>query len=185
MPKSNKGAEKRKRNPKAAGKLGEAVRSIKTTEDFERALIERAQGDDAEAAEAGREILYSIALAIDAGRFDSLLFPFLADCLMQFAQDGKPLEQALWVVPNLNKGGTKRKYVGIELAAVDILLRKHVGLGKDAAIYWIEQKENIGASASTVRRARAKYDLMESFSRDDLLHFSDSLRSKVAKALSQ
>jgi hypothetical protein len=48
------------------------------TDCFERELIKPAlRGEE----EAGREILLMIALAIDAGRFDSPLFPFLADCL--------------------------------------------------------------------------------------------------------
>src|SRR5690349_11064039 len=93
-------------------------------EQFERKLIRRAKKGD---AEAGREILLEIALAIDAGRFQSPLFPFLADCLFLFANDHVPLERALCVEAEKNLGGAPRKYQEIELAAVDILLRDHAG----------------------------------------------------------
>ena len=162
---------------------------MNVTEQFERDLIKDAKGGD---AEAGRELLYSIALAIDGGRFDSLLFPFLADCLMQFVQDDKPLEQALCVKQD-KKQGRPQKYDKTELAAVDILLRDYSPRGPEDAIEWIDT--NIGADRRTVQRIRGEYDsrynkltdgpLMESLPRDILLHLSGSLRRTVAGALSQ
>ena len=162
---------------------------MNVTEQFERDLIKEAKGGD---AEAGREILFSIALAIDAGRFDSLLFPFLADCLMQFAQDGKPLEQALWVKQGKKKG-RPIKYNETELAAVDILLRDYHGLSSSSTIYLI--KGRIGADKKLVKSVRKKFDsryntltdgpLMESLPRDILLHLSGSLRRKFVEILSQ
>ena len=159
------------------------------TEQFERQLIKHAQRGD---EEAGREILYTIALAIDAGRFDSPLFPFLADCLILFARDGVPLERALCVERDRNPGGKPSKYDSTELAAVDILLRDHAGFSPEQAVTWI--KENIGADRRTVQKRRPDYDgrynpgsgpLMESLDRETLLHRSGSLRKTVAQALSQ
>src|SRR6476620_7270724 len=96
---------------------------------FERELIKRAlQGD----AEAGREILHKIALAIDSGRFDSPLFPFLAERLFEFVRDGVPLERALRV-KSKSTGGAPLKYQPNELAAVDLILRDHAGFSPDLA----------------------------------------------------
>ena len=72
---------------------------------FKSELIKRAQQGD---AEAGREILKEIVLAIDANRFDPLLFPFLAECLGLFLQDGIQLDRAL-CVEAVDQGGRPPK----------------------------------------------------------------------------
>lgn len=156
------------------------------TEDFERELIERAQCGD---ADAGREALYSAALALDAQRLDSPLIPFLAECLHEYI-DGVPLARALCVEKD-NTGGRPPKYDKDEIAAVDILLRDYGGYSPEDAIAWID--EYIGADRRTVQRIREAYDsrhnptadypLMESVNRDGLLHLSGSLRNTIADAL--
>src|SRR6476660_3024093 len=117
---------------------------------FERELIKRARQGD---AEAGREILHKIALAIDSGRFDSPLFPFLAERLVEFLQ-GVPLEPAL-CVDNKSIGGAPLKYQPNELAAVDLILRDHAGFSPDLATSWIE--DQIGADRRAVQRLRKSY----------------------------
>ena len=149
------------------------------TDQFEKELIERARAGD---EDAGREILYTLALAIDAGRFDSPLFPFLAECLLLFARDGVPLERALCVEKEPSRGGRPLEHDS-ELAAVDILLRKHGGFTPEQALDWIEQ--SIGASRSTVRRLRVTYTPMQALERNLLLRLTGSLQVKAAEALHQ
>lgn len=185
MPKSySQRAGRRKRNPKAAGKP-----SMNPTEKFERDFIKLAKKGE---ADAGREILISIALAIVAGRFNSLFFPFLADCLKEF-EDGVPLERAL-CVEQVKKRGRSRKHDQIEMAAADILLRDYADLRPAEARKWLEGI--LGTDQNKLlSEIRNEYDgreneytdkpLMESLSRNDLLHLSGSLRSAVAKKLSQ
>jgi hypothetical protein len=156
---------------------------------FKRQLIARAQRGD---AEAGCEILREIALAIDAGGFDPILFPFHAECLWLFMQ-GAPLDKAL-CVKGEDQGGRPRKYDELELAAVDILLRDHAKLSVEDANAWIG--ERIGTDRTTVQRVRKNHDarynpeaqqkhqqLMEAADRELLLHRSGSLRPIVAAAL--
>jgi hypothetical protein len=119
------------------------------TDQFERRLIERAESGN---AEAGRAVLQQIISAITAGRFDSPVLPFLAKCLSMFLHDGVGLERALCVEDEPSKGGARRKYDTIELAAVDILLRRHRQFSSEDAIKWTA--ENIGADRKTVHRAR-------------------------------
>lgn len=154
---------------------------------FKSELIKRAQQGD---AEAGREILKEIVLAIGANRFDPLLFPFLGECLGLFLQDGIPLDRAL-CVEAVDQGGRPRKHDQLELAAVDILLRDHGGFSPEQAIIWIE--EHVGVDRRTVQKARkvcdARYGkgptpLMEALDLETLLHRSGSLRPTVAQALS-
>ena len=115
---------------------------------FEKMLIEKAEaGDD----EAGREILKSIALAIMGGRFDSQFFPFLADCLFEYLDDGISLERALCVEAVKNEGGKPAKYDKQELAAVAILLIEHMGYTPAQAKKWISRE--IGAGRTSVEEA--------------------------------
>ena len=167
---------------------------------FKRQLIARAQRGD---AEAGSEILREIALAIDAGGFDPILFPFHAECLWLFMQ-GAPLDKALCVKAD-DRGGRPLKYDELALAAVDFLLRDHAKHSAEQANRWIEDR--IGADRTIVQRARKAHKPMEAAriarikqqiedttsdnrekkakeaDRDLLLHLSGSLRSKVAEAI--
>jgi hypothetical protein len=156
---------------------------------FKRQLIGRAENGE---AEAGRQILRSIAVSIDAGQFDPILFPFLAKCLWLII-DGAPPDKALCIEEEKSKGGTPRVYDPDELAAVDILLRDYAKpeFSPEQAIAWIE--EHIGADRRMVQRLRAKYDarynqeaprLMEALDKETLLHRSGSLRPIVAQTLS-
>ncbi|HEX2237136.1 MAG TPA: hypothetical protein VHJ19_01980 [Gammaproteobacteria bacterium] len=157
------------------------------TEQFERELIARAKAGD---ADAGKKILLNIALKIDLGQFDSELFPYLADCIWDFAYHGIRLDRALNVEAE-NKGGRPPKYETLELAAVDILLRDYANFRPEAALTWI--CENIGVDRRHMQRVRSEHDqrynkhtdkpLMESCERDFLLHLSGSLRQKVAEVL--
>jgi hypothetical protein len=149
------------------------------TDKFDRLLIERSHEGD---AEAGREFLRQVVSAITAGRFDSPVFDALAKRLSLFLDGGIPLERALGVESEKDKGGTPATYDPIELAAVDLLLREHANFTKEAAIRWIEDK--LGADRSTVMRCRKMCDsrynnapcpLMEVLGHDDLLHLSGSL----------
>lgn len=156
------------------------------TEWFERQLIERARQGD---AEAGLEALVSAAFAIDAKRFDSLLLPYLADCILQF-REGIPLDRALGV-EDRKPGGRPTKYDACELAAVDILLRDHGGLSPENAVAWIA--EQIGAERSTIQKYRRQFDsrynretkggLMDAWDRDLLLDQAGALRNAVEPAL--
>jgi hypothetical protein len=156
------------------------------TEQFERALINAAKkGDD----EAGRGVLNQIVSAVTAGRFNSPVFPYLAECLSLFLEDGVPLERALCVEVEGKDG--RPPYDAIELTAVYILLTEYGGKPVEQAIRWI--MDAVGCSRDTVIRCRkhcrSRYNksgvpLMEALSREDLLELSDRLREGVAQALS-
>jgi hypothetical protein len=156
---------------------------------LKRQLIRYAENGE---AEAGRQILRSIAVAIDAGQFDPILFPFLAKCLWLII-DGAPPDKALCIEEEKSRGGAPRAYDPDELAAVDILLRDHANpkLTPEQAIVWIGAR--IGADRRMVQRLRDKYDaryngkvqrLMEALDKETLLHLSGSLRPLAAQAVS-
>ncbi len=158
---------------------------VNITEQHEKEMIERAQRGD---AEAGRDALYSIALAIDAMQFDSLLLPYLSKCLLQF-NEGVPLERAL-NVEEIKTGGRPFKYDDTQLAAIDILLRDYADYAPEESITWIV--ENIGADRRKIQRLRIEHDsrynefdapLMESLSKDLLLHLSGSMRENIAEVI--
>lgn len=158
--------------------------------EFHEELIRRASRGD---AEAGKEILRTVALLIDAGQWTSPLFAFLADGLWEYTQHGIPLDRALCVEPESASGGRPQKYNPDELAAIDIILRDHAGYGPEEAVRWIA--ERIGADRRTVQRIRREYDrrynksaegpLTESLSLDDLLQLSGNLRKNLEGVLPQ
>ena len=98
-----------------------------------------------------------------------------------------PLLDVLGLSSSGKPTGPPKKYIDEELMAVDLLLRDHLGLKKEAAIIWIEEK--IGADRRHVQRLRKVFDsrdasesthpLMEALSMDDLLHLAGSMRNKV------
>jgi hypothetical protein len=142
---------------------------------FENELIARAVKGD---SEAGREILRKIALTITSGNFDSPLFVFLADRLWGYLDGGYPLDQAL-CVKKVHRGGRPAQYDPIELAAVDILLRKHCdGFVEKAASVWI--KEHIKCDPRPMEKRRQEYAPMEKLDYEILLYRTGSLRSLVA-----
>jgi hypothetical protein len=88
-----------------------------TTEELERELIKRANAGGEKGVEAARQICEMAAGAIHAGRFNSLLLPFMVDCLSRIAE-GVPPEHALWLwTPEPDKGGRPEEYDPVELAA--------------------------------------------------------------------
>ena len=106
--------------------------------------------------QAGREVLTSIVLAIDAGRFGYRPFPFLAECLWLYVSNGVPLARALCVEGDKSVGGAPLQYDPLELAAVDLLLRDHAGFSPAEAVAWI--RENIGADRKAVATRRKASD---------------------------
>ena len=159
---------------------------------FEQELIERAERGN---AEAGRELLESAAVRIYAKDYDWPVFPYLANCLLNFVQHGIRLERALNVEAK-NLGGRPSEHDRAALAAVDILLRDHAQYKPEAALKWIMNNVD-GVERRYLQKVRADYDsrynkytdrnerLMESLNRDLLLHLSGSLRQKVAEVLTQ
>jgi hypothetical protein len=161
-------------------------------ERFEQQLIEGAAKGD---AEAGRELLESAAVRIHAKDYDSPVFPYLANCLLDYVKHGIRLDRALNVEED-NLGGRPPKHDRTTLAAVDILLRDHAQFKPEAALEWI--RNNIDdIDRRYLQRVRAEHDsrynehtgenerLMESLNRDLLLHLSGSLRQKVEEVLPQ
>ena len=128
-------------------------------------LIARARHGD---ADAGSEILRRIVNAIDNGRFDYRLFTFLAERLWEHIEKALPLDVALCVATKGTRG-RPRIYDDIELAAVDILLRKHAGFSGKAADRWITDKS--GNDARAVQKRRREFAPMEAWARDDLLAY--------------
>jgi hypothetical protein len=166
--------------------------SLPDPERFEQELIERAAKGD---AEAGRELLESVAVRIYEKDYDSPVFPYLANCLLDFLQHGSRLDRALNVEAE-NLGGRRPKHDRTALAAVDILLRDHAHYKSEAALKWIMDNVD-GVDRRYLQRARAEHDrrynkhtdengrLMESLDLESLLHLSGSLRQKVAEVLPQ
>ena len=148
--------------------------------EFEHELIARAnRGDN----EAGLEILRSLTHHIDTERFDSPLFPYLAEALFAFTQHCIPLERALGLEDESNsKGGAPRKYDDLELAAVDAYLRYHAEFRAEAAIAFIHA--NIGADRRQIQRLRKKYTLNNLAPRI-LLNCCGSMRKYLADVLPQ
>tara|TARA_R110002072_G_scaffold300788_1_gene478951 strand:+ start:1476 stop:1976 length:501 start_codon:yes stop_codon:yes gene_type:complete len=154
---------------------------------FELELIELAKEGD---SEAGEEILKSIIRCIDGRRFDSPLFPFLANCLYEYER-GIPIERALCIEKGRNVGGRPRKYDPDEIAALDIFLRRELGFKSEESLGWIEA--NVGMGKKEARELRKVYDarfheskdlkLMESLDTDRLVHCIGSLWMKVAPLL--
>lgn len=159
------------------------------TDDYERESIARAGEGD---AEAGRECLSLIMHAIDAQRFDSPLLPYLAECIQQYLS-GVRIDRA-FNVEKENKGGRPAKYNPTEVAAVDILLRDHANFQPEQSIIWLIENIHPRIDRRFVQRVRKEHDrrynpnaagpLMESCTRDLLLHLSGSLRKYVGKPLS-
>ena len=155
---------------------------------FENQLIRRAEEGD---PEAGRIALETIAGRIETRRYESPLFDYLATNIRAHLDDGIPLDRALGVEEEPNKGGASTKYDETELAAVDLILRDHAHFGPEKAVSWIHS--NIGADRRLVQRLRLKYDarynkfgaerLAESLDLDLLLHMSGSMREKVAEVI--
>ena len=128
------------------------------------------------------------------GHWISPLFPFLAECLWLYVEQGVPLARALCVEGDKSAGGAPLKYDPIELAAVDLLLRDHAGFSPAEAVAHRSGR----TSALTVRPSqhggrrlilvtgRPQAHSCESLSRDDLLRLSGSLREKGgARALAE
>jgi hypothetical protein len=161
-----------------------------SSEDYEREVIAHARKRDEDGEPGGRECLRLIMHAIDARRFDSPLFPYLADCIHQYLL-GFPIEEAFNVVPPTNKGGKSENYDSTEIAALDILLRDYEHLGPERSISWMQKHIDQSIDRRRVQRVRKKYDkrynpdadcpLMESCTRDLLLHLSGSLRKYVGQ----
>ncbi len=76
-----------------------------STEDLDREAIARAAASDEDGEPGGRECLSRIMHAIDAQRFDSPLFSYLANCINQYLRGGS-IEEAFNVVPRKNPEGT-------------------------------------------------------------------------------
>ena len=161
------------------------------TEDwFEQQVGLRANlGDD----EAAREMLDIIASRIETKRFDSALFSELAKNLRLFLNDGIPLDVALGVFKEPNKGGRPPKYNQVEVAAVDLLLREYAKFRPEKAATWINK--NIGVDRRTIQRIRTRHDgrydkispktWMESLDKELLLDLTGSMREKVTGVLPQ
>ena len=158
--------------------------------EYEQELIQRAESGD---QEASRLILKELISHIDRKSFESPAFDYLASNLRLFLEEGIPLDRALGIESDVNRGGRPRKYDDTEVAAVDLILRDHAGKKAEGAINWIQ--ENVGADRRYIQDRRKEYDsrynkfgaksLMESRSLEDLLVLSGSLREKVAEVLPQ
>ena len=119
---------------------------------FELELIDRAKDGD---PQAGEEILKAIVRHIDGRRIDSPLFPFLAECLYEYER-GVPIERALCIEKEPNVGGRPSKYNDIEIAALEILLRRELGYSSGKSVNWVS--DNVGIHRSEVRRIRKEFD---------------------------
>ena len=147
-------------------------------------LISRAEHGDTEAA---REVLSEITNDLLRNQLRPPLRTYLIEKLVCFLDQDMPLLDVLGLSSSGKPTGPPKKYIDEELMAVDLLLRDHLGLKKEAAIIWIE--ENIGADRRHVQRLRKVFDsrgasesshpLMEALSMDDLLHLAGSMRNKV------
>ena len=157
---------------------------------FEQEVSLRADlGDD----KAAREMLHIIASRIETKRFDSALFSELAKNLRLFLNDGIPLDIALGVFKEPNKGGRPPKYNQVEVAAVDLLLREYAMFRPEKAATWINK--NIGVDRRTVQRIRTRHDgrydksssktWMERYDKELLLDLTGSMREKVTGVLPQ
>jgi len=160
----------------------------------EKKYIERLiEGADKGNNDDGVEALRSAALAIETGQFDSPFLPYLADCIMKYVELGVPLERAFNVEAEPSRGGKPAKYDKIEIAALDILLRKYAGKSPEEAVDWIDQ--HVGPDRRYVQRLRKEHDstyndttsqpLMESLDRDILLHLVGAMRKNLAGVLPQ
>ncbi len=145
---------------------------------FLQETLARAKRGD---AEAGKEALKTAVTALDTKDFNSPVIQYLARCLWDYVGNDIPLERALNVEDEPNKGGRKLKYDPVELMAVDVLLRYHAGMTPEEAIAWIDN--NIGADRRTVQRIRVQYAPMEEMDRDLLLHSTGSLRKNLEDVL--
>ena len=130
-----------------------AAENFPDADQFDAELIRRAEDGD---PEAGKEILVSVALRIDQGKFDSSLFPYLANCLWDYSIENIPLSRALNVEKESPVGGRPVSYDRTMLAATDIILRHHCHMKPEAAIAWIE--EHIGVGRRSIQRLRIQYD---------------------------
>ena len=153
-------------------------------------LVMRANSGDHEAA---REVLYEIATDLLVNRLRPQLAEYLGASLRLFLDGGVGIERSLGLEADPPKGGRPRKYAEIEVMAVDLLLRDHLGFRKEQAVEWITAE--IGADRKFTRELRKEYDsraskdvgrlLMDGLSRDDLLYFSGSMREKVGRLFPQ
>ena len=153
-------------------------------------LIIRANCGDHEAA---REVLDEIATDLLVNRLRPQLAEYLGASLRLFLDGGVGIERSLGLEADPPKGGRPRKYAEIEVMAVDLLLRDHLGFRKEQAVEWIAAE--IGADRKFTRGLRKEYDsrackgvgrqLMDGLSRDDLLYFSGSMREKVGRLFPQ
>ena len=82
--------------------------------EYERELIRRAESGD---QEASRLILEELISHIDRKSFESPAFDYLASNLRLFLEEGIPLERALGIEADVNRGGRPRKYDDTEVAA--------------------------------------------------------------------
>ena len=153
-------------------------------------LIIRANCGDHKAA---REVLDEIATDLLVNRLRPQLAEYLGASLRLFLDGGVGIERSLGLEADPPKSGRPRKYAEIEVMAVDLLLRDHLGLRKEQAVEWITAE--IGADRKFTRELRKEYDsraskdvgrpLMDGLSRDDLLYFSGSMREKVGRLFPQ
>ena len=149
-------------------------------------LIERAESGDSVAA---REVLDEIASDLLRKQLRPALRMYLTQNLLLFLDQGVPLMTALGLDAHQEKLGRPKKYVDEEIMAVDLLLRDHAGFAAESAARWIGNE--LGPDRRLVQRLRKLFDsryaadvlepLMESRSRDDLLHLAGSMRKKVGE----
>lgn len=153
-------------------------------------LIIRANCGDHEAA---REVLDEIATDLLVNRLRPQLAEYLGASLRLFLDGGVGIERSLGLEADPPKGGRPRKFEEIQIMAVDLLLRDHLGFRKEQAVEWIAAE--IGADRKFTRGSRKEYDsrasktagrpLMDGLSRDDLLYFSGKMREKVERLFTQ
>ena len=91
-------------------------------------LIIRANSGDHEAA---REVLDEIATDLLVNRLRPQLAEYLGASLRLFLDGGVGIERSLGLEADPPKGGRPRKYAEIEVMAVDLLLRDHLGFRKE------------------------------------------------------
>jgi hypothetical protein len=158
------------------------------TEWFARQLIKRAraggeapEGESeaarqarlARAEEAGNELLEEVASGLLAG---SALDVFVAEALLAFAKEGKPLQHSLYGEDwSPRRSGRPTEHPPLQLAAVYLILTLYGHHEDLAAKKWIS--ENIKADPKTVRAALASVPLVQSLDLIDLLHLAGDYRA--------
>ena len=139
-------------------------------------IIRRAMDGDVESA---REILKSVALLIDARQFDSPLFDYLAECLLDYAEKDVPIEQAFHV-KGKKRGRPPRN--DVEIMAADIILRKHLVKKPGQAAGWF-QLNGVSINQRDLQTVRKAHKPMEGLPLANLFILSGSLQAKLGSEI--